>query len=135
MGFRTVQEGSRQYWEMQVQTASPPKLVWLMLDGAVRFLARAQKAALAGDPAEAHRHIVRVQDIVDELDSALDMKGGEVAQTLARVWAAARQRLVEANVRKDPQLLGKLKGAFEELRSAWEEAMRAVGSGTPQPMG
>jgi len=126
VSISTVQEGSRYYREMQVQTASPAKLVWLMFDGAARFTAQAQKAAQAGDLEEAHRNIVRVQDIVDELDCALDMRAGEVARALERVYAFARSRLLEANLRKDPELLGVLKGMFEELRSAWDQAMRAA---------
>jgi len=126
MSVSTVSEGSQYYRSMQVQTASPAKLVWLMLDGAARFTGKAEKAATAGDVEEAHRQIVKVQDIVDELDSALDMRGGEVSKALERVYAFARSRLVEANLRKDPQLLGTLKGMFEELRSTWEQVMRQV---------
>lgn len=130
MGVATVQQGSRYYRQMQVQTASPAKLVWLMLDGAARFSAQAQKAAQAGDLEEAHRNIVRVQDIVDELDCSLDMRAGEVAQALERVYAFARSRLVEANLRKDPELLGVLRGMFEELRATWEQAMRVAPAAT-----
>ena len=130
MSVASVQEGSRYYREMQVQTASPAKLVWLMLDGAARFTAQAQKAVEAGNLEEAHRHIVRVQDIVDELDCALDMRAGEVARALERVYAFARSRLVEANLRKDPELLGVLKGMFEELRATWEQAMRSAPAAT-----
>ncbi|MDI6824292.1 MAG: flagellar export chaperone FliS [Bacillota bacterium] len=126
MSAPRVQDGTRYYREMQVQTASPAKLVWLMLDGAARFTAQAQKAVEAGDLEGAHRNIVRVQDIVDELDCALDMRAGEVARALEKVYAFARSRLVEANLRKDPQLLGVLRGMFEELRTAWEQAMRAA---------
>lgn len=129
MSVSTVQEGSRVYRTMQVSTASPGKLVWLLFDGAARFCAQAQRAVVAGDFEGAHRYVVRVQDIVDELDAALDMRAGEPARALERVYAFARSRLVEANLRKDAELLGVLQGMFEELRATWEEAMKEV----PQP--
>lgn len=126
MSVSTVQEGSKVYRTMQVGTASPAKLVWFMFDGAARFCAQAQRAAAAGDFEGAHRHIVRAQDIVDELDAALDPRAGEVARSLEKLYAFARSRLLEANLRKDPELLGVLAGLFAELRSTWEEAMRTA---------
>lgn len=115
------------YLQVQVQTATPEMLITMLMDGAVRFLRQAKTHLAAGRVEATHRAVIRAQDIVAELNAALDMeKGGEVAAQLRRTYEMLLSRLVDANARKDPALLDQLIGHLLDLRRAWVEAVRAA---------
>src|SRR5436190_14047853 len=93
------------YREVATQTASPGQLVLMLFDGAIRFLEKARVGFTADDPLEfnqtIHNNVVRAQEIITELNMALDMaKGGDCAFTLRRLYDYMHDRLHESNRRK-----------------------------------
>ena len=48
----------------------------------------------------------------------------EVAEDFERVYAYLSQRLVEANVKKDKEILEEVNGHLRSMRDTWKEAMK-----------
>nr|PZN38661.1 MAG: flagellar export chaperone FliS [Bacillota bacterium] len=118
-----------QYRTLSVATASPGRLILMLYDAALRNLRQAREALHAGHLQDAHRSLVRVQDILTELLSSLDFSAGEVAGTLQTTYLRLRRIAVDADVRKDPALVEELMTYLSELRDAWAQAAAAAEKG------
>lgn len=116
-----------QYQAQAVETAGPAQLVLMLYDGALSAVGKATVAlsdtSAPGRLELAHRELRRAQDIVTELSVTLDRaRGGDVAAGLASLYDFCLDRLVTANVRKDPEGLPPVTSVLSQLRDAWAEA-------------
>ncbi len=114
----------QQYQEMDVQTADRGELVVMLYQGAIKFLGRAVLAIEEGRVEEAHGNIVRGQDIIAELMASLNLETGELAYNLFRIYEFMHYRLVQANIRKDPEPVEDVLGLLRDLLPAWQQAAR-----------
>jgi len=71
-----------QYRQTQIQTAKPEQLLLMLYDGAISFLKKAKVAIKNKNIEEAHTFLIRVQDILIELMSSLNMDVGDIAKNL-----------------------------------------------------
>jgi len=122
-----------QYQKTQIETADKGKLLLMLYDGALRFLGHARKALLEKDLEGANNYLVKVQDIVAELMSSLDLEAGEIAVSLFRLYEYMHYLLVQANVKKDAGPLDQVEGMLAELRDTWKEALGLVSAKSPSP--
>jgi len=83
------------------QTASKTQLVVMLTSRMASDIAQAITAITDRAPADAHRHLVHAQDIIDELDNALDSDMCPAGADLRSLYNYVREQLVEANVGKD----------------------------------
>ncbi|WP_448379380.1 flagellar export chaperone FliS [Fervidobacterium sp.] len=121
------------YIEQMVLTASPAKLIEMLLQKAISVIDEAKNYIDEKDYNNANAKIVRAQDIVMELNLALDMeKGGEIAKNLRALYNYMYRTLVEANIKKDKKMLDDVKSLLEDLLSTWREAMKLAGSTASQ---
>jgi len=104
-------------------TASPQELTLMLYDGAVKFGNQAKIAIVEGDMQKAHNLNLRVQAIITEFQSTLDMKY-EVSEGMELMYDYINRRLVEANISKDPEILEEALSFIREMRSTWKEAMQ-----------
>jgi flagellar protein FliS len=124
------------YRQVATQTAAPGQLVLMLLEGAIRFLDKAEHGFALEDPAEAnetiHNNIQRTVDIVRELNMSLDMQnGGELARTLRSLYAYMDRRLNESNLRKSLDGLKETRTLLNTLRGAWAEMLQGGGPNRP----
>lgn len=110
------------YRTVDIETASQGKLVVMLFNGAIQRASQAREAIEQNKPAEAHKHLVRAQDIIGELRSSLDMSHGEVVQAIDRTYEYFLYQLVQANLRKDVAIIDGLVPLIEEMRDTWKEA-------------
>lgn len=115
------------YRSASVQTATPERLLIMLYDGLIRLMKTAQSAIVAGDVPEAHKNLIKSQDIVIELKSTLKMEY-EISHALAALYDYFLRRLQEANVSKTPEPLEDILPRVEELREAWVQAAVIVRS-------
>ena len=65
--------------------------------------------------------ISKAQDIIMELNSALDMDAGrEIAVNLRQLYLFMWRHLNQANLRKDPNMIQKVIDLLEELNKGWK---------------
>ena len=112
-----------QYNNSKVLTASPGELTLMLYEGAIKFCNIAIAAVEQKDIEKAHIHIVKVEKIIDYLRQTLDMKY-PVAQDFERIYSYLSQRLVEANIKKDAEILEEVNGHLRSVRDTWKEVMR-----------
>ena len=70
----TYNKAAMQYQRNAIQTASPAKLTLMFYDGAIKFANMAIEAIDKGDIEKANNNIIKVQNIIVEFRSTLDMK-------------------------------------------------------------
>lgn len=119
----TYNRAAMQYQKNAVQTASPAKLTLMLYDGAVKFSNMAIEGLHEGDLEKAHQNIIKVQKIIVEFRSTLDMKY-PVAKDFDVVYDYIYRRLVEANMKKDVEIMEDALKYIKEMRDTWKEVMR-----------
>lgn len=113
---------SQVYQEQQVFTASPQELVLMLYNAGIRFAKMAKAKIEERDFETAHRHLIRVQDILSELEAGLNREV-EIAAQLGDLYDFMKRHAIAANTKKDPQMIEEILSLFEELRTTWKEAM------------
>lgn len=116
------------YRATSVETASPAKLILMLFDGATRFL----NQALAGFDLSAigirnetiTANLLKAQSIIAELRCSLNLeKGGEIGETLYRLYNYMDDQLREANFKKDRAPILLTRELISEVRSGWAQMM------------
>lgn len=125
------------YRQVSLQTATPGQLVLMLFEGAIRSLERAEVGFDLDDPAEAnqtiHNNIHRTQEILHELNMALDTtNGGKLAETLRALYEYLDRRLMESNVQKSAAGIVEARRHLSVLREAWAEMLQRQ-AGAPDP--
>lgn len=112
-----------QYQRSKILTASPAELTLMLYEGAIKFGNIAIDAIEAKEVERAHEHIVKVQRIIEEFRATLNMKY-PVAQDFENVYSYLASRLVEANVKKDAEIMREVVEHLRTMRETWIEVMR-----------
>ena len=112
-----------QYKNSKILTASPAELTLMLYDGAIKFCNIAIAAVEQKDIEKAHINIVKTQRIIEHFRLTLDMKY-PVAQDFDRVYEYLARRLVQANIKKDKEILEEVLTHLHSMRDTWKEVMR-----------
>ncbi len=112
-----------QYNNGKILTASPAELTLMLYEGAIKFCNIAIVAVESKDVEKAHIHIQKTERIIDYLRQTLDMKY-PVAEHFERVYTYMGQRLIEANIKKDKEILEEVNGHLRSMRDTWKEVMK-----------
>jgi flagellar protein FliS len=110
-----------QYRKTTVETMTPTKLLLMLYDGALNSLRSAAKAVDEKDMNMAHNHLIKVQDIVTELMSTLNMEY-DISQQLYALYDYIFMRLVEANTTKDKAIIKEVYQFLSEIRDTFAQA-------------
>lgn len=121
------------YRQVATTTAPPGTLVLMLYDGALRFLHQALLGFQKDDPIEFNQtinnNLVRAQEILRELNYALDLqRGGELAATLRRLYDYMDEQLQESNRHKQDGGVHEVIGRLTVLRNSWAEMLQQQGS-------
>ncbi|MCI9572445.1 MAG: flagellar export chaperone FliS [Lachnospiraceae bacterium] len=112
-----------QYNNSKILTASPAELTLMLYEGAVKFCNIAIVAIENKEIEKAHIHIQKTERIIDYLRQTLDMKY-PVAEDFERIYSYLGQRLIEANIKKDKEILEEVNGHLRSVRDTWKEVMK-----------
>ncbi|WP_232463444.1 flagellar export chaperone FliS [Tumebacillus avium] len=117
----------QKYQNQAVQTATPERLLLMLFEGAMRFCKEAMLGIEQRNFAVANEKNIRVQNIINELIITLDRgQGGEVAENLLSIYNYLNQRLIEANLKKEKEILEEVYGHLSELHEAFNGAAQVV---------
>ena len=116
----------QQYANNKVMTASPAELTLMLYEGAIKFVNIALGAIEEKDVQKAHTNILKAEHIIDYLRQTLDMKYA-VAQDFENIYSYLASRLIEANLKKDPEILQEVNEHLRSVRDTWKEVMKANG--------
>mgnify|MGYP000862975516 CR=1 FL=1 len=126
--------GQDRYLQIKVQTATPGQLVSMLYAGAIRFAKLAKESLAAGDLEKANTNILRVQEIVEELNLTLDLeKGGEIAANLRNLYTYMLERLLQANLKKSNEILNEVIGLLETMQDTWRQVVQQTVAKSTRP--
>ena len=125
----TANQGYAAYAANKIQYASPAELTLMLYEGAIKFCNRAIVACEKQDIKEAHTNIMKVERIIGEFQATLNMKY-PVAQDFDRVYSYLMERLIQANMKKEPEILEEVLKHLRTMRDTWKEVMRLTNNGT-----
>jgi len=112
-----------QYKENSIYTSSPEELTLMLYNGLVRFIMQGQLAIDENNMEKANNSIIRAQDIILEFQHTLDMKF-ELSNSLAMIYDYMYRRLIEANIKKEKEILDEVLNFAKELRDTWTQAIK-----------
>ena len=118
-----LNEAYHYYKENSIYTASPEELTLMLYNGLVKFIMQARQAVEENSIEKANNSIQRAQDIIMEFQSTLDTKY-EISKELALLYDYMHRRLVEANIKKNRDILEEILDFARELRDTWAQAMK-----------
>lgn len=114
-----------QYNKNKIMTASKPELTLMLYEGAIKFCNIAIMGIEQNDMEKAHKNIIKVERIIEEFRVTLDKKY-PVAEDFERVYEYLARRLIEANIKKDTEILEEVNVHLRSMRDTWKEVMKKV---------
>lgn len=113
------------YQQNEILTAPRGKLLLMLYDGAIKFLKFAKKSMDEKNIENTNKYLRRAQDIINELMVTLNMDY-DIAKQLYSLYDYMEYRLIQANIKKDKNMVDEVIGLLSELREAWEEAINSL---------
>ena len=118
-----MQNPYEQYQKNKILTASPAEITLMLYEGAIKFCNVAIMAIEQHDIEKAHNNIKKTQRIIEEFRNTLDHQY-PVAEDFDRIYVYVLQRLFEANIKKDKEILEEVNTHLRSLRDTWKEVMK-----------
>ena len=109
----------------EVETASPHRLVQLMMERIIAKIAMARGHMERGDVGEKGQLIGSTISIISGLQVSLNHNtNARLAENFNALYDYMIRRLLEANLKNDPQILIEISDLMREIKEAWD----AIGS-------
>lgn len=116
---------TQSYRQAQVNTVGRADITLMLYDGLLRFLDLAAEKMEQKQIQEKGNYISRALDIINELDSTLNMeKGGEVSKGLHQLYLITNKNLLMANLKNDLAILKSARNNMQVVRDAFFQAMQ-----------
>jgi len=119
-----------QYKQVQISTASPGKLILMLYQGAIKAMKKAVELMDKKDFGGKGDCLIQAQDIIMELNLALDMNAGEIAVSLRQLYIYIYRRLIDANLELNRAAIQECIQLMAGLHDAWEVAVQKAEGGT-----
>ena len=117
------------YAQNKIMTASPAELTLILYEGAIKFCNIAIVAIENKDYAKANTNIQKAERIIGEFQATLNHNYA-TAKDFEVVYDYLMKRLLEANMRKDKEVLEEVLKHLRTMRDTWKEVMRITKNGT-----
>ncbi len=111
------------YNNSKILTATPAELTLMLYEGAIKFCNLAAIAIEKHELDRANSNIIKAERIITELRTTLDFKY-EVSREFELIYDYIYRRLIEANIRKDVEVLEEALTYIREMRDTWKEVMK-----------
>lgn len=129
-----MQHALKQYQQLNrdgaVEGASNHRLIALLYQGALGELARARSAMAQGDLATKGQAMGKAISIIDGLRAVLDPgPDPTLAENLGALYGYCEQRLVQANLVNDPEVVQEVADLLRQISDAWAQIAPGPRSG------
>lgn len=116
-GINAYKKGSL---KQDIATADPHRLTLMLMQGALDRMAYAKGCMERKDLAGKAEHLPRVNAILINLRDTLDLNvGGEFAENLFALYEFMVQRLLDANVQNNLQIMDEVINLLLPIKTAW----------------
>ena len=124
----TNKHGYAAYANNRIMTATQGELTLMLYEGAIKFCNIAVEAMKKKELEKAHVNIIKVENIIMEFQATLKHEY-PVSKDFDQVYSYLMKRLVDANVKKDPEVLEEVLEHLRTMRDTWKEVMRTANAG------
>ena len=138
MSFANARNALNQYSQnaahTAVDSATPHRLIQMLLEGMLDKVATAKGHMLHGDVQAKCQQVGCAIAILKGLKMSLDHeKGGEIAQNLEDLYIYMERRLIEGNRDNDPDALDEVSDLMKQIKEAWDAiaGVKAPQQGSP----
>ena len=128
MAFNQANQAYAEYNRNKVLTASPAELTLLLYEGAIKSCNIAIIGLEQNDMEKVHNNIIKVENIIEEFQATLNHKYS-VAEDFDKIYKYIYNLLVEANIKKDKELLEQALNELRGMRDTWKEVMAKAKQG------
>lgn len=111
------------YQNNKINTSSPAELTLMLYEGAIKFCNIAIAAIEERDISKANANIIKAEKIITELRATLNYNY-VVAHDFKKVYDYIYDGLVDANIRKDKDILEEVLDNIRGMRDTWKEVMK-----------
>lgn len=111
------------YQNNKILTASPAELTLMLYEATVKHCNLAISALESNDLQKANENIIKTERIIAEFQATLDRKY-PVSKEFDAVYDYVYRRLVEANIKKDKEILEEVLEHLRTMRDTWKEVMK-----------
>lgn len=118
-----VNSAAEAYKKQQVMTATPEALTLMLYNGCLKFIKEGVEAIAEKNYESANTSLQKAQNIISEFRVTLNMDY-EISHQLLPLYNYAYDRLVEGNMKSDPEIIAEATDIMTELRDAWAQAMK-----------
>lgn len=125
----TQANGYNAYAQNKITMASPAELTLMLYEGAIKFCNIAIVAIENKDYSKANTNLQKAQRIIGEFQQTLDFRY-EVAKDFDAVYDYLMWRLIQANVKKDTEMVEEVLKHLRTMRDTWKEVMKITKNGT-----
>ena len=105
----------------EVDSASPHRLIQMLMEGAIERIARARGAMERGDVGDKGKFIANAISIIEGLRASLDLNaGGDVAINLSNLYDYMSRRLLSSSIHNNVEMLDEIASLMLEIKSGWD---------------
>lgn len=109
------------YQALAINTMTPGELIVLLFEEGILCIHRSVFYIRNKNVADAHKNIIKAQNIVLYLIDILDINY-PLSDKLLKLYDFIYMQLIKANAEKDEQLLNDIAGFFKQLKETWQQA-------------
>ncbi len=122
--------------DSQLSSASPHKVIQMLMAGAIERLVQGKAAMLQGNVAVKGERLGKALDIVINLRGCLSLEdGGEIAGNLDQLYDFVITQITTANQNNQPELIDDVIDIIREIKSAWDQIPTQYHNMTSQEVG
>ncbi|MCQ1058298.1 flagellar export chaperone FliS [Photobacterium sp. DNB23_23_1] len=106
----------------QLASASPHRVVLMLLSGAIERLVQAKAAMEQGNTSVKGERVSKALAIIGTLRDSLSMEdGGDIATNLDSLYDFMMRHVIEGNSNNQPEKFTEVVDLLREIKSAWEQ--------------
>lgn len=131
-GMSAAMEYQKMNTRHEIEAASPHRLVQLMMERVLSKIAIAKKQMERESVTEKGKHIGDAIGIICGLQASLNHKpDAQIAGNFDALYDYMTRRLLEANLRNDPDILTEVTALMRELKEAWDAIGPEISASNP----
>ena len=111
------------YQQNSVTQSTPGELTLMLYNGCLKFLNQAKKGIETNNIELKNTNIQKAQNILREFMVTLDMSQN-ISKSMANLYEYMINRLVEANIKNDVEMIEEVYGLTLEFRDTWKQVVQ-----------
>ncbi len=116
-----VKNYQKEALKTKVAGADRYQIIQMLMAGAIEKLVMAKVSIERKNLEAKAEHLSRASAIIEGLRSCLDFEvGGEVIDNLYALYSYMIERLVDASIQNDPEIVEEVSTLIKEIKSGWD---------------